>query len=50
MVCVSPSGSVTVVSTLSRLNQRTDAQALCCWLELEMMTTGSEEAYIDGRE
>lgn len=32
------------MSRLIMLNHRTDAQALCCWLELEMMTTGSDEA------
>lgn len=31
-------------SKLSMLNQRIDAQALCCWLEFEIITTGREEA------
>lgn len=39
-----------LVSRLIMLNQRTDAQALCCWLELEIMTTGREEAYICHRK
>lgn len=37
-------GSLTFVSRLIMLNQRTEAQALCCWLELEMMITGREQA------
>lgn len=42
--------SLALVSTLIMLNQRMDAQALCCWLELEMMTTGREEACICHRK
>lgn len=34
-----------MLSMLTMLNHNTEAQALCCWLELEMMTTGSDEAY-----
>lgn len=37
-------GGRTLVSWLIMLNQRMEAQALCCWLELEIMTTGREEA------
>lgn len=36
---------LTLGSWLSMLNHRTEAQALCCWLEFEMITTGRDEAW-----
>lgn len=39
---------LTLGSEQSMLNHRTDAQALCCWLEFEITTTGREEVW-DGK-
>ncbi len=41
---------LTLGSEQSMLNHRTEAQALCCWLEFEITTPGREEVWDGKRE